>query len=86
MNSKKLFFGSLLAGAVLAATRLLFAKPALANANSNRNSYDAIDNYVEAQMHRLHIPGLSLAIIEGDQIAHMRGFGRARQGGETPTP
>ncbi len=47
---------------------------------------DAIDAYVEAQMHRLHIPGASLAIIEGDQIVHQRGLGRARPGGETPTP
>ena len=37
-------------------------------------------------MHRLHIPGASLAIIEGDRIVHMRGFGQARPGGETPTP
>jgi CubicO group peptidase (beta-lactamase class C family) len=49
-------------------------------------SCDAIDAYVEQQMHRLNIPGVSLAIVEGDKITHLRGFGRARPGGEAPTP
>jgi CubicO group peptidase (beta-lactamase class C family) len=49
-------------------------------------SYDAIDAYVEGQMHRLNVPGISLAIVEGDRIVHLRGFGRARPGGEAPTP
>jgi CubicO group peptidase (beta-lactamase class C family) len=37
-------------------------------------------------MRRLKIPGLSLAIVEGDQILHLRGFGRARPGDKAPTP
>jgi CubicO group peptidase (beta-lactamase class C family) len=37
-------------------------------------------------MRRLNIPGASLAIVEGDQIVHLRGFGKARPRGETPTP
>jgi len=49
-------------------------------------SYDAIDAYIEQQMRRLHIPGVSLAIVEGDQIVHLRGFGKARPSGEAPTP
>lgn len=57
------------------------AKPA-----SNSASYDAIDAYVEQQMRRLNIPGVSLAIVEGDRIVHMRGFGQARPGGEAPSP
>src|SRR4030042_5982525 len=86
MNKKILLFGSLLAGGVLAITRLLFAKSALAKPTSNNASYDAIDAYIERQMHRLHIPGISLAIIDGDRLVHMRGFGRARPGGEGPAP
>jgi CubicO group peptidase (beta-lactamase class C family) len=57
------------------------ARPACDNA-----FYDAIDTYIEQQMRRLHIPGVSLAIVEGDQIVHLRGFGQARPGGEAPTP
>jgi CubicO group peptidase (beta-lactamase class C family) len=49
-------------------------------------SYEAIDAYIEREMRRLNIPGVSLAIVEGDQIVHLRGFGKARPGGEAPTP
>jgi len=37
-------------------------------------------------MRRLKIPGVSLAIVEGNQIVHLRGFGRARSEGRAPTP
>jgi CubicO group peptidase (beta-lactamase class C family) len=57
------------------------ARPPLASA-----PYDAIDAYIEQQMRRLHIPGASLAIVEGDKIVHLRGFGKARPSGEVPTP
>ena len=53
---------------------------------SNNGSYDAINGYVEEQIRRFNIPGASLAIVEGDQIVHLRGFGRARSNGEAPTP
>jgi CubicO group peptidase (beta-lactamase class C family) len=52
---------------------------------SDNDSYDAIDAYVEQQMRQLNLPGVSLAIVEGDQIVHLRGFGRARPNGEAPT-
>ena len=45
-----------------------------------------IDTYLEQQLHRLNIPGASLAIVENDRIVHLRGFGRARPCGETPFP
>jgi CubicO group peptidase (beta-lactamase class C family) len=48
--------------------------------------YDAIDRYVERRLHRLNVPGAALAIVEGGQIVHRRGFGRAGPGGAPPTP
>jgi CubicO group peptidase (beta-lactamase class C family) len=54
--------------------------------NTNSISCDAIDAYIEEQMRRLNIPGISLVIVEGDRIVHYRGFGRARPGGEAPSP
>lgn len=48
--------------------------------------YDVIDACIEREMRRLKIPGVALAIVEGDQIVHRRGFGQARPGGEAPTP
>lgn len=40
--------------------------------------YGEVDDCVQRQMDRLHIPGVSLAIVEGDKIVHLRGFGLAR--------
>ena len=54
--------------------------------DKNNSSFTAVDAYVEAQMRRLHIPGASLAVVEGERIMHLRGFGRARPGGEPPAP
>ncbi len=86
MNKNKLVLGSLFVGAGLVLTCKLFATTAPAKPVRENVSYDAIDAYVKAQMQRLHIPGASLAIIEGDKIVHLRGFGKARPGGEMPTP
>lgn len=55
------------------------------NGNKHLVSYAAIDAYVEEKMRRLNMPGVSLAIVEGGQIVHQRGFGQARPGGEAPT-
>ena len=53
---------------------------------ANSVSFAAIDAYVEEQMRHLHIPGVSLAIVEGDRIVPFRGFGEAQPGGGPPTP
>jgi CubicO group peptidase (beta-lactamase class C family) len=86
MDTKKLLIGSLFVGAMLALTRKRFVTIASAKPVSKSNSCDAIDAYIQQQMRRLNIPGVFLAIVEGDEIVHLRGFGRARPGGETPTP
>jgi len=86
MNMKKLLLGSVVVSAVLALIRWAFATRASTRPGASSASYDAIDTYVEEQMRRLKIPGISLAIIEGDQIVHLRGFGRARPHGEVPSP
>ncbi len=51
----------------------------------NPNSFNAIDALVEKEMRRFSIPGVSLAIVEGDEIVHARGFGRARPHAAPPT-
>lgn len=86
MNIKKFLFPSLLACTVLALIRRVFAGPASAGTVTGGASYEAIDAYVEREMRRLKMPGASLAIVEGDQIVHLRGFGQARPDGEAPTP
>jgi len=60
-----------------------------AGAMPTRNSppdFAAIDAYVDAQMRDLRIPGLALAIVEGDQIVHLKGFGVAGPDGRPVTP
>ena len=61
-------------------------QPASTRTTARRKSYGAIDAYIEREMHRLNIPGVSLAIVEGDQIVYTRGYGKARPGGEAPSP
>jgi CubicO group peptidase (beta-lactamase class C family) len=53
----------------------LFAQdtaPALDDASRH-----AIDEYVRAKMRTSHIPGVSVAIVEGDRVAYLAAYGRA---------
>lgn len=74
------------AAAAMSLSAWLFARTTPAKSISKDTSYDEIDEYIEEQMHRLRLPAVSLAIVEGNQIVHLRGFGFARSGGEAPTP
>lgn len=42
----------------------------------------AIDRYVEAEMAADRVPGVGLAIVQNDQVVHMRGFGFTGTGGK----
>src|SRR5215217_3599923 len=91
MNMRKLILKSMAAGGVLTLASALFAdRPRRRNSAPDRtyqsDTFEEIDAHIERQMERLNIPGAALAIVEGDEIAHQRGFGRARPGGEAPTP
>lgn len=46
----------------------------------------AIDSFIEAQMRELKIPGLAVAIVRGDQIETIRGYGTADDAGRPVTP
>lgn len=50
------------------------------------DAFSVIDSYIEARMHELRIPGLALAVVEGDQIVHLKGFGVAGSDGRPVTP
>ncbi len=92
MKMKKALIGSLIVCSALAVTLKLIETPQptkAANAHpiaSDAAAYDELDAYVRQQMDRLNIPGVSLAVVEGDEIVHLRGFGHARPGGEAPSP
>lgn len=72
--------------AVMEAVRSFLLRSATTASGSGAASlaYQAIDVTVEGEMRRLKIPGISLAIVEGDEIVHQRGFGRAQPDGEAP--
>ncbi|AGA27997.1 serine hydrolase [Singulisphaera acidiphila] len=56
---------------------LALATPALARA-------DAVDNYIQSQMRRQHIPGLSLAVVVDGKVVKAKGYGLSDI--ETDTP
>jgi CubicO group peptidase (beta-lactamase class C family) len=53
---------------------------------SNTLDFTAIDTYIAAQMEEQRILGLALGIVQGDQIVHLKGFGRADDSGRPVTP
>lgn len=71
---------------VMEAVRNFLLPATLREPLAETNPYEAIDAYVQSEMRRLRMPGVSMAIVEGDQIVQVRGFGRARPDGEVPTP
>jgi CubicO group peptidase (beta-lactamase class C family) len=48
--------------------------------------FTAIDKFVEVEMQAQRIPGLALAIVQGKQTAHLKGFGVADPSGRAVTP
>ncbi|MFN2292768.1 MAG: serine hydrolase domain-containing protein [Anaerolineae bacterium] len=85
-NAKRFIFPALAVGAGIGLARQLLTVRPTARPAARGAPYEAVDAYVVAQMRRLKIPGASLAIVEGDSVVHQRGFGRARPGGDAPTP
>jgi CubicO group peptidase (beta-lactamase class C family) len=47
--------------------------------------FAAIDVYVEAQMKDIHLPGVAIGIIQGDQIVYVKGYGVADPSGRAVT-
>lgn len=49
-------------------------------------NFTLIDEYITTQMRAARIPGLALAIVKGDQIVYLKGYGRADPSGRPVTP
>ena len=47
---------------------------------------EKVDAYINETMRRLPVKGLSLAIVKGDQILYMQGYGTANTQGDPVTP
>ena len=74
MKIKRVLLRSLVVYGVLAISLECINTTVLANTDSNNASYEEVDAYVQRHMDRLHIPGASLAIVEGDKIVHLHGL------------
>lgn len=61
-------------------------QPARAASGSREPDFAAIDAYIEEGMRADRVPGLALAIVRGDRIVHLRGFGVAGPDGAPVTP
>jgi CubicO group peptidase (beta-lactamase class C family) len=48
--------------------------------------FDTVEHYVQAEMEAVGIPGLALAIIQGDKVVYQKGFGIAGPSGQSVTP
>lgn len=57
-----------------------------AKSRGSAPDFAVIDAYVLGQMRSLHIPGVALGIVHGNQVAHLRGFGVAGPSGAAVTP
>jgi CubicO group peptidase (beta-lactamase class C family) len=81
-------FSAVRAVSALLLDRVVAPPPAnpVSDEASDGASVDSIDAYIGRHLDRLNVPGAALAIVEGDRIVHLHGFGRARPGGEPPSP
>lgn len=60
-------------------------------ANENESTNDSldiskIDKFMENEIERLNIPGASLAIVKGDQVEYIQGYGVSHPDGTKMTP
>lgn len=76
MNKKDLWLGSFIAGGLLAGTSLYFARTASKEPAPSHSWHDDIDAYIQEQARRLNLPGVSLAIVDGDRVVHRHCFSR----------
>lgn len=68
------------------ASLITWATPPISAQIPNQADFDAIDAYIEEEMRATHLPGLALAIVHGDQIVHLKGYGKADSSGAAVTP
>src|SRR5215469_8244765 len=55
-------------------------------AESAPGDFTAVDDYLTTRMETAHTPGLLVAIVKGDQLVYLKGYGRADPSGRAVTP
>ncbi len=81
--------GPLLAGLVVLGSLHITQQPGHAagalQSDPGEPNLGAINAYVESEMRAAHVPGAALAIVHGDRIVHVKGFGTADASGRPVT-
>ncbi len=76
-----------LLGVLVAALALIpLVQSVQAASSTGKPDFATIDSYIQAQLDEARIPGLALGIVQGDQIVHLKGFGKANDSGGAVTP
>jgi CubicO group peptidase (beta-lactamase class C family) len=70
----------------LGASRMSRRNVRAGSAMSAPGDFHAVDDYITARMKAAHIPGLSVAIVHGDQISSLKGYGQADPSGRAVMP
>ncbi len=67
---------------------LAFGSPGAHHASAQRAAFDfaAVDEFIQSEMAAIRIPGLALAIVQGNEIIYQKGFGIADPSGNPVTP
>jgi CubicO group peptidase (beta-lactamase class C family) len=47
---------------------------------------ERIDAFIQEEMERHHLPGMAIALVEGDRVILLKGYGKADQSGRPVTP
>jgi CubicO group peptidase (beta-lactamase class C family) len=84
VRSLLLLFTAMLLGMSLKPAHSTAAYPPRAAGIINAD-WSAIDSYVEGERQAAKVPGLALAIVHGDHIVHLMGFGQADSSGRAVT-
>jgi CubicO group peptidase (beta-lactamase class C family) len=65
----------------------LYTMPARSGATQSASGdFAGVEHYVQAVMAALPIPGMAVAVVRGDQMVYLQGFGTANRAGDPVTP
>ena len=79
-------FAVLVALGLCAAAQVHAKEPPAAIAQIGSDRFQAADRYLQEQMEQLGLPGVQLAVVEGEQLVHLAAFGVADASGRPMTP
>src|SRR5919107_1814372 len=88
-TTKATIFSVLALGMTLVAACLIAPTSAFARGEAlpaDDPDFAAIDAYIQEEMRDVHIPGLALGILHGDEVVHLKSFGEADPSGRAVTP